>query len=186
MPESSDNAPVVNQPTLDAEEAKPQPIETPDVKQSNVPYSRFKEVNDQLKDMKIANAQLKQKEDEREKEAKLKAGEFKELYEASEQRANKFEKENQKHNDYFSERKKQIMSDWSDEDKELYGGLPFDKLERHNDNLIKTKSVKTNTSKSGVSQGKPFKGDIWDDSDPSVLAEKRRNFKDIIKNKVFD
>ena len=183
MANTEDNANVVNQQSLGTDEVKDQAVETPDVKQSNVPYFRFKEVNDQLNDMKNTVSSLKAKEEEREAKIKAEKGEYKELYEAQVELRKTAEAKASKADEYFAGRREQIMSNWSDEDKEIYGDMPLEKLERHNDSLNRTKAVKTNTAKSGVSQGKPFKGDIWDDSDSDSLKKKRTNWNDFVRQR---
>ena len=171
----------VNQQSLGTGEVKDQAVETPDVKQSNVPYFRFKEVNDQLNDMKNTVSNLKANEEEREAKIKAEKGEYRELYEKEVELRKTAEAKTVKADEYFESRRDQIMSNWSDEDKEIYGDMPLENLERHNDSLNRTKAVKTNTAKSGVSQGKPFKGDIWDDSDQDAVKQKRKNWNDIVR-----
>jgi hypothetical protein len=173
----------VKQQKLETDEAKEQAVDVPDVKQSNVPYYRFKEVNDQLVEMKETVSKLKADEEAKQAQIKIEKGEYKELYEKEVESRKAAEVKISKADEYFKTRKKQIMSDWSKEDVELYGDLPFEKLERHNDSLKKTKAVKVNTSKAGVSGGKQFKGDLWDDSDSESLKAKREGWGDIIKQR---
>jgi hypothetical protein len=173
----------VKQQSLETDEVKNQAVETPDVKKSDVPYYRFKEVNDQLVEMKDTVSKLKADEEAKQAQAKVEKGEYKELYEKEVESRKAAEAKASKANEYFKTRRKQITADWSDEDVELYGDLPFEKLERHNDSLKKTKAVKVNTSKAGVSGGKQFKGDLWDDSDLDSLKAKREGWTDIIKQR---
>ncbi len=183
MAQDEVNATDVNQQSLGTDEVKDQIVETPDVKQSDVPYFRFKEVNDQLNDMKSTVSSLKAKEEEREAKIKAEKGEYKELYETQVELRKAAEAKSVKADEYFASRREQIMSNWSDEDKEIYGDMPLENLERHNDSLNKTKAAKTNTAKSGVSQGKPFKGSLWDDSDPDALKQKRKGWGDILRQR---
>ena len=128
MANTEDNANVVNQQPLGTDEVKDQAVETPDVKQSNVPYFRFKEVNDQLNDMKTTVSNLKANEEEREAKIKAEKGEFKELYEKEVELRKTAEAKSVKADEYFAGRREQIMSNWSDEDKEIYGDMPLENL----------------------------------------------------------
>ena len=170
---------VKKQEPIAGEVQETQTVENPNVNQ-NVPYSRFKDVNDQLKEHKLKLSELEREREERDAKIKAEKGEFKDLYEREVQLKKQAEAKAKQFDEYVEARKSQIMAEWSDEDKELYGSMSLDKLERHNDKLNSNKVVKTNTQKAGLSNGKPMS---FEDFDSMSVAEKRRNWSDYLKFK---
>tara|TARA_R110000824_G_scaffold252854_6_gene441671 strand:- start:4993 stop:5544 length:552 start_codon:yes stop_codon:yes gene_type:complete len=170
---------VNQQKPITGEVQETQSVENSNVNQ-NVPYSRFKDVNDQLKEYKLELSKLEQERGERDAKIKAEKGEFKELYETEVQHRKEAEAKAQQHDEYVVARKSQIMAEWSDEDKELYGSMSLDKLERHNDKLNLNKVVKTNVQKAGMSNGKPMN---FEDFDSMSTQDKRKNWSDYLKFK---
>ena len=145
-----------NEVKLDVKAEVEQPDETVEVKEdeNSIPYYRFKEINESLRDARGEITKLKEKQ-ESERKAEL---------EKVTAKANAW-------NDYENTRRESLLSKLPENDREIYGSLSLEKLEQHIDRFSISK---VDSTKSGVTKPstKPFT-----DMDEK---EKRQNWSAIL------
>lgn len=168
----------MSEPTVKDQDVKTGPINTDvnnsdstDQKDNSVPYSRFKEVNDLKKELETklatfeeAAEQQRQAELEKKGEHETLISELRTKLESAETKANAFD-------EYQSARRDALLSKLDESDRDIYDGLPLDKLEAHVERI----------SNKSVSTGKPGKPKGVDKSIGEMSAdEKRRNWASIV------
>lgn len=142
-----------------------------DQQDNSIPYSRFKEVNDMKKELEAKLAEFESAEEKRRQSELEKKGEYETLLtdlraklESAESKANKFD-------EYQSARRDALLSKLDEKDRDIYDGLPLDKLEAHVERI----------SNKSVSTGKPGKPKGVDKSIGEMSAdERRRNWASIV------
>jgi len=103
----------------------------------HVPYARFKEVNDERRELKAQldsrNSEIKRQSEDRKMKDMESKGEYEKIMsdmttklESAETRAKAFD-------EYQASRRDSLLSKLPEEDRETYDGLPLDKLEVHVD-----------------------------------------------------
>jgi len=112
-----------------------------DEKDNSIPYSRFKEVNTQRKDLEAKLAEFESAEEKRRQSELEKKGEYETLLtdlrgklESAESKASAFD-------EYQSARRDALLSKLEDSDRDIYGELSLDKLEAHVDRISKTPKI---------------------------------------------
>jgi len=134
-----------------------QPDEKVEVKEddNSIPYYRFKEVNESLKDARNEISKLMEKQESERKAELEKQGEYKTLLDETKAELEKITAKANAWNDYESNRRESLLSKLPEDDREIYGSLSLEKLEQHIDRFSTTK---VDSTKSGVTKPttKPF------------------------------
>lgn len=132
---------------------------------NSIPYSRFKEVNDSKKELETKLAEFESAEEKRRQSELEKKGEYETLVsdlrtklESAETKANAFD-------EYQSARRDALLSKLDENDRDIYGELPLNKLESH---------VERISNKVPVQTGKPGKPKGFDKSIGEMTTDERR------------
>jgi len=134
-------------------------VETPDVKTetvvedvnkpADIPYSRFKEVNDELKSFKDKIAKMESDKEAARKKELEKQGEYKTLLDETTQKLEAVTTKANEWDQYKADRRKSLIDKLPEDDRDLYGGLELDKLEAHINKNTKTTIPNVDTSQPG-------------------------------------
>lgn len=124
-------------------------VKTPD----GIPYSRFKEVNDELKSVKDQIAKMQSDKDDARKKDLEKQGEYKTLLEETNAKLEQAQIKADEWATFQADRRKTLIEKLPEEDRELYGGLELDKLETHVNKIQKTTVPATDSSAPGGTKG---------------------------------
>jgi|SaaInl7_150m_RNA_FD_contig_21_623531_length_640_multi_13_in_0_out_0_1 hypothetical protein len=162
-----------NEVKLDVKAEVEQPDETVEVKEdeNSIPYYRFKEINESLRDARGEITKLKEKQESERKAELEKQGEYKTLLDETKAELEKVTAKANAWNDYENTRRESLLSKLPENDREIYGSLSLEKLEQHIDRFSISK---VDSTKSGVTKPstKPFT-----DMDEK---EKRQNWSAIL------
>jgi len=114
----------------------------------SIPYSRFKEVNDALKSANEALAEMKKSQEKvRTKELEEKE-EWKTLADERQAKIDELNAKATEWDEFQANRRKALIEKLPEDDREVYGVLPLDKLEIHVEKI-------TNNNVPGVSTSPP-------------------------------
>ncbi len=124
---------------------KDEPVKK-DVKLDDIPYARFKEVNDNLKSLqadfdKAKDDQKKLRDAELEEQ-----GKYKDLLEEKKLELVETKLKADEWDTYQADRRKALIERLPEDDRDLYGALPLDKLEEHCSKSGTIKKVKVDNS----------------------------------------
>ncbi len=145
---------------------------------NSVPYARFNDINkkynavqDELKDFKQS------REDERIKEME-EQGQFKERNAELTSENTKLKEKLAYHEGLEQQERESLLSNLSQDEQDIYGGLSTSKLRKHINSLKSTKSVRTDMS--SPKRGNPLSdkkdSDLWD----MEANDKKKNWLNII------
>jgi len=105
-----------------------------------VPYARFKEVNDALKETTARISQI-EADQKKAREAELaEQGKFKELLETATAERESYKVEAESWKAYQADRRKTLTEQLPEADRDIYGELRLDKLEAHVDRVKESKN----------------------------------------------
>ena len=141
-------------------------VEVPDVKQdttpvaseekqpvSNVPYARFSEIVDEKNTLKVELDSIRKQSKEQAENRKLKdmeeKGEYEKIMAEMTSKLQTAETKAKAFDDYQASRRESLLSKLPEEDRDVYDGLPLEKLEVH------VEKVNTKPSPASVDNSKP-------------------------------
>ena len=104
----------------------------------SIPKSRFDEINAKRKDAENALANLKAKNEERDRLLLEEQGKFKEVNEKLKAENKDLQSKSVKWDNYLNNRRTALMENLSDAQKEIADGMPLEKLEKYVSTLIET------------------------------------------------
>lgn len=127
--------------TMDVKPINPDDTDVVKTDNQTIPYSRFKEVNDELKDMKTKLSEFQSKEEKAKQKKLEEEGKYREIIADKDSVVNKLANENEALKGYQESRRETLLSLLPESDRDIYSGLELINLEKHVDKLKQKQSV---------------------------------------------
>jgi hypothetical protein len=156
------------------EDVKTQPTEEVVKTENAIPYARFKEVNDRLKESETKLNGLIDSQEVAKRSELEKQGEYKQLLTEAETKIESLSNKAKAWDEYQTNRREALLSKLPEEDRSIYEGLPLDKLEAH------TEKLKINNVDVNRSNPSQTKGMTKDDIRSMDMKDKRSNWGAIL------